>query len=119
MTSDALPTSDTFLSSVELPSETAIRAGVATGSIRLNAARGDSGSSYPKQRRARAYTFTGRGSQDKEGKEGKAGEVRKGFRTIMKMLSKAHLKGDASEVDVGTEGEGEGRLALSRTRTRV
>ena len=99
---------DTFLSSVDLPSEEAIREGVATGSIKL--------SGGPRKRRARAYTFTGR--DNKDGKDTKGnGEVRKGFRTIMKMLSKAHIKGEGVDAGVSVGG-GDPGLALSRQKTR-
>ncbi|EKM53088.1 uncharacterized protein PHACADRAFT_210808 [Phanerochaete carnosa HHB-10118-sp] len=128
---DALPSlppmGDTFLSSVELPSETAIRAGVASGSGRLRGARGDAeGKKGAGRRRARAYTFTGRDSRDRdrrdEGRDaserGAGGEVRKGLRTIMKMLSKAHLRGDVPPEE-GEREENAGPLALSRQRTRT
>ena len=120
-----------FLSSVDLPSEATIREGVATGSSRLFAARQGSSTSSggARQRRARAYTFTGRDSKDGSSRDGKGeSEVRKGFRTIMKMLSKAHIKGDASgalEVGAGAAGAagagasaGGDPLALTRQRTR-
>lgn len=101
------PIGDTFLSSTDLPSEATIREGVKSGTSKLNAARhGASGNG--RRRRARAYTFTG-----KDGKEGKGGEggevtVRKGFRTILRMLSKAQLKnahGDEGPANAGSPGE--------------
>lgn len=82
----SLPIGDTFLSSVDLPSEATIREGVASGTSKLNAARQGSADER-RRRRARAYTFTG-----KDGKDGKGGEVRKGFKTILRMLSKAQVK---------------------------
>ena len=120
---DTAPMGDTFLSSVELPSETAIREGVASGSVRLKAARGEPGKSDPARRRARSYTFTARDNRDKDRENRDAkGDFRKGFRTtIMKMLSKAHLRNDSYEEDravVEGRDEGEGRLALTRQLTR-
>ena len=65
---------DTFLSSVDLPSEATIREGVASGTERLHAARQRGAARH---RRARAYTFTGKDGKDKEGKGGKKWLFRK------------------------------------------
>ncbi|GJE93999.1 hypothetical protein PsYK624_101670 [Phanerochaete sordida] len=121
------PMGDTFLSSVELPSEHAIRAGVASSSGRRRAGEAKAGG----RRRARAYTFTGRDSRERGAPEGAGqgqgrdargggGEVRRGLRTIMRMLSRAHLRGE--DVEVAQQEEEEevlGPLALARQRTRT
>lgn len=83
---------DTFLSRSDLPSEAAIREGVATGSSKLNAFKG---AGKKRGRRERSYTFGGQ-RDVKDGKDNKGGEVRRGFRTLMKMLSKSQIKDTAS-----------------------
>ena len=56
----------------------------------------------------------------REGGQGRAGEVRKGLRTIMRMLSKAHLRGEDAGAEPEEEPEEErGPLALARQRTRT
>lgn len=111
------PMGDTFLSSVDLPSEAAIRAGVATGAGKRSAARSQSADGK-RRRRARAYTFAGaKDGKEREGKGGGGGggEVRRGFRTILKMLSKAHLaNGAGSGGGAGGEREEEGVQQLQQ-----
>lgn len=100
---------DTFLTYSDLPSEAAIREGVATGSIKLNAFKG---AGKKRGRRERAYTFGGQ-RDTKDGKDNKGGEVRRGFRTLMKMLSKSQMK-DTGAASADAAGGGQ-----SKQRSRV
>ncbi|KAI0339260.1 hypothetical protein BDW22DRAFT_1431862 [Trametopsis cervina] len=86
------PMGDTFLTRVDLPSEAAIRQSVLSGILRMNSRKSPEGEKK-KRGRERSSTFTGqRNVAGKDGKTAGGGEVRKGFRTLMKMLSKTQLR---------------------------
>ncbi len=83
------PMGHTFLTRVDLPSEDTIRQGVAVSkAVMASNQRG-----RKRKGRERAYTFTGH--REGSGKDSKGGsEMKKGWRSIVRMLSKPHLGGD-------------------------
>lgn len=86
------PLNDTFLSSVGLPSEAVIRQSILSGFIKMNSRRSAEPDKSKRRGRERSSTFTGQ-RDTAPGKDGKAGEMRRGFRTLMRMLSKPQLRG--------------------------
>ncbi|KAI0695252.1 hypothetical protein BC835DRAFT_965073 [Cytidiella melzeri] len=102
------PMGDTFLTSVDLPSEAVIRQSVLRGGfLRTKGAEGEKGG---KRRggRERSATLTSqqntRGGKDGKGAGG--GEVRKGFRTLLRMLSKPQLRTGGGEEGVQSLAQG-------------
>ena len=88
----------TFLASTFLPSEDVMKAGVARGKNGMGGSASEPGAPAPKRRggRERASTFTGSRSAPKnESKGGSSPEARKGWRSIVKMLSRPQLRGGA------------------------
>ncbi len=86
---------DTFLSSVNLPSEAVIRQSILSGFIKMNSRKGAEADKGKRRGRERSSTFTSQ--RNVPGKENKGGEVRKGFRSIIRMLSKPQLRSGTAE----------------------
>ncbi|KAI0084943.1 hypothetical protein BDY19DRAFT_466740 [Irpex rosettiformis] len=101
------PMNETFLSSVDLPSEAVIRQSILSGFIKMNNRKGAEPGKGKRRGRERSSTFTGQRSAP--GKDSKGGEVKKGFRSIIRMLSKSQLRPGP------TEGSSASRTPVERT----
>lgn len=78
----------------DLPSDEAIRRSVLWGFKRTKGKKGTDTENHKKRGRERSSTFTGQ--KPDVSKERKGGEVKKGLRTIMRMLSKPQLRGEGA-----------------------
>lgn len=85
---------DTFLTMADLPSEEVIRRSVLTVFRRTKGKKGDDSDKAKKRGRERSSTFTGQ--REVSSNDGRGGEVKKGIRAIMRMLSKPQLRGGES-----------------------
>ena len=95
---------DTFLTSMHLPSEDAVKADMErmkAAQARANEAASAAGKASERRgRRERANTFTG--SRSGHGKDKGGSEGKRGWRTLVKMLSKPQLRSHGSNGQSGS-----------------